>query len=80
MSEIAEVKPEPRYVRFGSKAFIAYTVLSALAVWLGLSIVETLVRDQCNSDGLEFHWTRWSCSLPSGTILQPLNLRRAGSD
>jgi hypothetical protein len=66
--------------RFGSKTFVAWTVFSALAVWLGLSIVEGLAIEQCRADALAWNWKSWQCQPYGGTIILPPGLRRAGSD
>jgi hypothetical protein len=65
---------------FGRKTFVAWTVFSALAVWLGLSVAEGLAKDRCNADGLAWNWKQWDCAKPSGIIILPPGLRRAGSD
>jgi hypothetical protein len=65
---------------FGPRGWIAYTVLSALAVWLSLAVAEGLAKEQCQRDGLAFNWTTWSCKNAGGTIILPPGLRRAGSD
>ena len=66
--------------RPGRKTFAAWTIFSALAVWLGLSVLEGLAKERCNQDGLPYNWKAWSCAQPSGTIIVPPGLRRAGSD
>lgn len=60
--------------------FVAWTVFSALAVWLGLSVAEKLAADRCAADGLLWNWKTWSCAQPRGTIILPSALRRAGVD
>lgn len=64
----------------GRKLFIAWTVVSALGVWLALALAEGLAAERCFNDGLAWHWTAWSCAPRSGTIILPPGLRRAGSD
>ena len=59
------------------KVFIGWTVVSALAVWLSLSVLEGLAQERCQSDGQLWRWTSWSCVQPSGTIVLPSALRRA---
>ena len=66
--------------RVGRKTFVAWTIFSALGVWLGLAIAEGLAKERCNQDGLAWDWKAWSCAHPSGTIILPPGLRRAGSD
>ena len=66
--------------KVGRKTFVAWTVLSALSVWLGLSVLEGLAAERCHIDGLAWNWKAWSCAHPSGTIILPPGLRRAGSD
>ena len=65
---------------FGRKTFIAWTVLSALGVWLALSVAEGLAAERCQADSLAWNWKSWSCVPHSGTIILPPGLRRAGSD
>ena len=57
--------------------FVAWTIFSALAVWLGLSVAETLAAERCAADGLIWNWKAWSCAQPRGTIVLPSALRRA---
>ena len=64
----------------GRKAFIAWTIFSALAVWFGLAIAEGLAKERCNQDGLAWNWKAWSCAQPGGILIIPPGLRRAGSD
>ena len=73
--------PEERAgLTFGRKTFIAWTVLSALGVWLTLSVAEGLAAERCQADSLAWNWKSWSCVPHSGTIILPAGLRRAGSD
>jgi hypothetical protein len=62
------------------RVFVAYTIVSALAVWLALAVAEGLAKEQCQRDGLAFQWTTWTCKPYGGTIILPPGLRRAGSD
>lgn len=80
MTDTSQHPLEHPAFRPGRKIFIAWTVCSALAVWLGLSIAEGLAIERCNQDGLSWDWKAWSCTHPSGTIILPPGLRRAGSD
>ncbi len=65
---------------WGSKVFASWTVISALLVWLSLSILEGLAAERCHNDGLAWNWKAWACAHPAGTIILPSGLRRAGSD
>ena len=67
-------------VSTGWKLFVVWTVFSALAVWLGLSVSEGLAVERCHNDGQAWNWKAWSCAQPNGTIILPPGLRRAGSD
>jgi hypothetical protein len=60
-----------------TKWFVAWTVCSALTVWLGLSVAEGLAAERCTTDGLAWDWKAWSCTQPRGTIILPSSLRRA---
>ena len=80
MSKIIDRDAAPTRYVIGRKPFIAWTVFSALAVWLCLSVIEGLAKERCNIDGLAWRWTTWSCAQPSGIIIVPPGLRRAGSD
>ena len=80
MTDASDTRSERPAFRPGRKTFAAWTVFSALAVWLGLSVVEGLAKERCNQDGLAYDWKAWSCAQPSGTIIVPPGLRRAGSD
>lgn len=64
----------------GWKLFIAWTIFSALGVWLALAVAEGLAAERCHNDGQAWNWKAWSCAHPSGTIILPPGLRRAGSD
>jgi hypothetical protein len=66
--------------KFGTRTYVAWTVFSALGVWLALSVAEGLAIERCLNDSLAWNWTTWSCTHPSGTIILPQGLRRAGSD
>ena len=57
--------------------FAAWTVFSALAVWLGLSVAEGVAMERCTADGLSWDWKGWGCTQPRGTIILPSALRRA---
>jgi hypothetical protein len=57
--------------------FAAWTVFSALGVWLGLSVAEGVAMERCNADGLSWDWKGWRCTQPRGTIILPSALRRA---
>jgi len=59
------------------RLFVAWTIFSALAVWLALSVAETLAAERCSADGLLWNWKAWSCAQPRGTIILPSALRRA---
>jgi hypothetical protein len=71
---------QPSGFPFGRKSFIVWTIFSALAVWLGLSIAEGLAAERCRNDSLAWNWKSWSCAPQGGIIILPPGLRRAGSD
>ena len=75
-----EATRERAGLTFGRKTFIAWTIFSALAMWLGLSVAEGLAAERCQADSLAWNWKSWSCVPHSGTIILPPGLRRAGSD
>jgi hypothetical protein len=80
MTDTHPTQPPYRFYGFGRKTFVAWTIFSALGVWLGLSLAEGLAKERCTADGLAWQWKSWSCTQPKGIILVPPGLRRAGSD
>ena len=80
MSQRQHAEPARQGLSAGRKAWLAWTVFSALAVWLALAVAEGLAKERCNTDGLAWDWKLWTCAQPSGTIIVPPGLRRAGSD
>jgi hypothetical protein len=80
MSQLEDRSPSRMPLAVGTKTFAAWTLFSALAVWLGLSVLEGLAAERCHIDGLAWQWKTWSCAQPAGTIILPPGLRRAGSD
>ncbi len=64
-------------IGFGRKALLAYTLVSALAVWLGLTVALGRAQEQCGHEGLQFRWTIWNCVPAGGTIILPSELKRA---
>lgn len=80
MSQVHDDGTERPHFKAGRRTFAAWTVLSALSVWLGLSVMEGLAAERCQNDGLAWNWKTWSCAHPAGTIILPPGLRRAGSD
>ena len=80
MSQIHQRVPEHPGLATGRKTFMAWTIFSALAAWLGLAVAEGLAKEGCNQDGLAWNWKAWSCAQPGGILIIPPGLRRAGSD
>lgn len=80
MSQVDRDRPERVAMSQGRKLFIAWTIFSALAVWFALAIAEGLAAERCLNDGQAWKWKTWSCARPTGTIILPPGLRRAGSD
>ncbi|MFX8612669.1 hypothetical protein ABTM13_19715, partial [Acinetobacter baumannii] len=58
-----------------SKLFAAWTIISALAVWGGLTIAESRAAEYCRAEGLAWNWRAWACAHPGGTIVVPQSLR-----
>ena len=77
MDAIADEPTEAAGLSRRTKWFVAWTVSSALAVWLGLSVAEGLAAERCTADGLAWDWKAWNCTQPRGTIILPSSLRRA---
>ncbi len=79
-SQIGNDATERPLFKVGTRTFVAWTIFSALGVWLALSVAEGLAIERCLNDSLAWNWKAWSCTQPSGTIILPPGLRRAGSD
>ena len=77
MSTISDEPDDAGGLSRRTKWFVAWTVCSALGVWLGLSVAEGLAAERCTIDGLAWDWKTWSCAQPAGTIILPSALRRA---
>jgi hypothetical protein len=80
MSQTRSNETQRTGLPFGRRTFVAWTIFSALAVWLGLSLAEGLAVEQCRADALAWNWKQWRCEPGGGTIILPPGLRRAGSD
>ncbi len=77
MSNITNELEDVAGLSRGTKWFVAWTICSALAVWLGLSLAERLAAERCTIDGLAWDWKSWSCAQPRGIIILPSSLKRA---
>lgn len=75
-----DIKVSNAVAGFGRKWLFAYTLVSALAVWLGLAVAEGRARERCGREGLQFHWITWSCVPAGGTIILPSELKRASAE
>lgn len=77
MNQKTSEQPEHGGLSQRAKWLVAWTIVSALGVWLGLSVAERLAAERCTADGLTWNWKAWSCAQPGGTIILPSSLRRA---